>query len=74
MEDNHNLVEIHVVIPSEDEAATCTVNGNSSKILGALSTLLYKIGVDSGYTVDDLLEVLEKSFTDFEEKDKIEEG
>ena len=74
MEDKQNLVEIHVVIPSEDEGATCTVNGTASKILGALSTLLYKIGVDSGYSVEDLLEVLERSFTDFEEKDKIEEA
>ena len=74
MEDKQNLVEIHVIIASEDEASKCTVTGPSNKILCALSVILYKVAIDSGYTVEDLLEVLEKSFTDFEEKDKIEEA
>lgn len=69
-----NLVEIHIVIPSEEETTTCTVSGQSNKILGALSVVLYKVATDSGYTVEEMLDILEKSFTDFEVKDKIEEG
>lgn len=74
MEDKQNLVEIHVIIPSEDEASKCTVTGPSNKILGALSVILYKVAIDSGYTVEEMLDILEKSFTDFEVKDKIEEA
>lgn len=71
MEDNNAVdIEIHVPNLCTPDNSYAKVSGDPNKILGVVASIMFRTAMQAGYSLDDLLEVTNKSFTSWHEEQK----